>query len=100
MASTPAHRAAVERATRTLWQGLGIDVAVAIAAALLAWLPDADVLNGSAWLLLATVLLKTVLQAIAAYVMRLKVAPLREAPIVDGAHVITDSLGGGFSADQ
>jgi hypothetical protein len=76
--STGEHAAANERATRTLWQGLGIDVLIAIAAALLTWLPSADVLDGAAWLLLGTVLVKTVLQAAAAYVMRLKLEPSRE----------------------
>lgn len=90
MASTPVKAAAAERASRTLWQGLAIDVLVAVAAALLAWLPEADVLDGAAWLVLGTVLIKTVLQAAAAYVMRLKLAPAREAVYVDGAHVITD----------
>lgn len=70
--------AATERATRTALQGIAIDVAVAIAVALLAWLPDADLSSRAAWLILGTTLAKTVLTAVASYVMRLKVAPSEE----------------------
>lgn len=82
--------AAVERGLRTLWQGLGLDVAVAVAVALLAWLPSADVSSGAAWSLLGLSLLKTVLTAVASYVLRLKRPPTTEAELVDGAYVITD----------
>lgn len=81
--------AAVERGRRSLWQGLAIDLAVAVAVTLLAWLPDADLTSGEAWLILGVAVAKSVLTAAASYVMRLKVAPLEEAPIVNGAHVIT-----------
>lgn len=94
MASTQVKAAATERATRTLWQGLGIDVAIAVAAALLAWLPDADVLDGAAWLILGTILIKTVLQAVASYVMRLKLAPreetIRPAQLHGDAYQVTN----------
>jgi hypothetical protein len=63
---------AKNRATRSFYQGFGIDIAVAVAMALLAWLPDADVSKKEAWLILGTSLVKTVRQAGAAYVMRLK----------------------------
>jgi len=82
--------AATERGKRALWQGLAIDVATAAAAALLLWLPDADLASRDAWIVLATGLARTVLAAVASYVMRLKVAPAREAELVDGAYVITD----------
>ena len=91
--STPAqatHAAATERGRRTLWQGLGIDVAVAVAMVLLMWLPDADLSSANAWLILATTVAKSVLTALASYVMRLKVAPAQEAELVDGSYVITD----------
>lgn len=79
--------AAQERAVRSFLTGLGLDVVVAVAAALLAWLPAADVSQGTAWLILATTLIKTVLQALASYVLRLKLAPATE---VDGAFQITE----------
>jgi len=60
------------RASRALYQGLAIDVAVAVAAALLVWLPDADITTSEAWLVLGVALVKTVLQAAASYVMRAK----------------------------
>lgn len=66
---------AKQRAKRTLIQGIALDVAVAVAVALLAWLPDADLTNKQAWIILGTSLAKTVLTAVASYVMRLKVAP-------------------------
>ena len=66
---------ATDRARRTLFQGLAIDVAVAIAAALLVWLPDADISSSEAWIVLGTTLAKTVLTAVASFVMRLKVDP-------------------------
>jgi hypothetical protein len=60
------------RAFRSFLQGFGIDIAVAVCAALMVWLPDADVSKKEAWLVLGTSLVKTVLQAGAAYVMRAK----------------------------
>jgi hypothetical protein len=91
--TTPAQAtqaAAAERGRRTLWQGLALDVAVAIAVTLLAWLPAADVTAAAAWLILAASLVKSVLTALASYVMRLKVAPSQEAELIDGAYLITD----------
>jgi hypothetical protein len=86
--STPAptKAAAKERATRVFFTGLGIDLAVAVAAALLAWLPAADVSQRTAWFILATTLVKTVLSTVGSYVLRLKLAPATE---VDGAFQIT-----------
>lgn len=73
------------RALRTFVQGVGIDVLVAIAAVLLVWLPDADVSNKEAWLVLGTSVVKSVLTAIAAYVMRAKLdgSGLSPAPPAD-----------------
>lgn len=88
--TAPVKAAATERGVRTLVQGLGIDVAVAVAVVLLAWLPDANLTASEAWLALGVAVGKSVLTAVASYVMRLKAAPAREAAYVDGAHVITD----------
>ena len=66
---------AAQRAKRTFIQGIVLDVAVAVAVALLAWLPDADLTSKQAWIILGTSLAKTVLTAVASYVMRLKVRP-------------------------
>lgn len=102
--STPAqatHAAATERGRRTLWQGLALDVAIAIAMVLLVWLPDADVTSAEGWIILGTAVVKSVLTALASYVMRLKVAPAQEAELVDGAYLITDlDTGTGRLADE
>lgn len=79
MASAPVKAAATERGRRTLVQGLAIDVAIAVAVVLLAWLPDADLTAGEAWLALGVAVGKSVLTAVASYVMRLKVTPSTEA---------------------
>jgi hypothetical protein len=60
------------RALRSFVQGLGIDIATALAALLLVWLPDADLSSRDAWIVLATGAARTVLQSIASYVMRAK----------------------------
>lgn len=60
------------RALRSIVQGLAVDVLVAVATALLLWLPDADLSSREAWIVLGTALAKTVMQAVASYVMRLK----------------------------
>lgn len=73
---TPAARTdAANRGFRTFVQGVAIDVCVAIAAVLLLWLPDADLSSREAWIVLGTSVAKSVLTALASYVMRLKVAP-------------------------
>ena len=84
------HAAARERGLRTVAQGLGIDVAVAVAVLLLAWLPDADLSSREGWIIFGTAVAKSVLTAVASYVVRLKVDPTRESELVDGAYVITD----------
>lgn len=74
--TTPTVQAdARSRAKRTLLQGLIVDVLIAVAAALLAWLPDADLTSREALAAFGLVLIKTVLTAVASYVMRLRVAP-------------------------
>lgn len=75
MTTTATRVDATSRGWRTFVQGVAIDIAVAIGAVLLVWLPDADVSSKEAWLVLGTSVLKSVLQALAAYVMRLKIAP-------------------------
>lgn len=75
MPTTATQADAANRGYRTFLQGVAIDVAVAIAVALLAWLPDADLSSREAWIVLGTAVGKTVLTAVASYVMRLKVTP-------------------------
>lgn len=81
---------AKSRAVRTFIQGLLVDVAVAVAVALLAWLPDADLSTKAAWLILAATLAKSVLTAAASYVMRLKVTP--PAPVDEDGDVDLGTL--------
>lgn len=79
--TTPAvQQDARNRAFRTFAQGLGIDVAVGLATVLLIWLPEADISTRQAWTVLGITVAKTLLQTIAAYVMRLKVAPVNTDP--------------------
>ena len=78
MTTPTTQAAAAERGRRTLLQGIAIDVATAVAAALLLWLPDADLSSRDAWIVLGTAVAKTVLTAVASYLMRLKVAPSAE----------------------
>jgi hypothetical protein len=75
MASRATQADAANRGFRTLLQGVAIDLAVAIAVAVLAWIPDADLSSRAAWLILGSAVAKTVLTALASYVMRLKVTP-------------------------
>lgn len=89
MTSNPVKASALERAKRTLLTGVYLDVAVAVAAAILVWLPAADIATATAWAVLATSLVKTVLQAVASYVLRLRVTPVEEAPLISGAHLVT-----------
>lgn len=78
MTSTATTRDAAIRSRRTFVQGLAVDVCVAVAVTLLAWLPDADVATSTAWIILGTAVLKSVLTAVASYVARLKITPLDE----------------------
>ena len=78
--STPTQTDARNRAARTFAQGLGIDVAVGLVMVLLIWLPEADISTRQAWTALGVTVAKTLLQTVAAYVMRLKVAPVNTNP--------------------
>ena len=72
---------AKNRALRTFLQGLAIDLATALAALVLVWLPDADLSSRDAWLVLATGAARTVLGSIASYVMRLKLDATLPTPL-------------------
>jgi hypothetical protein len=76
--TAPVKAAARERATRTLLTGLGLDLLVAVAVVLGAWLPDADLSNRAAWGILGGTVAKSVLSALVSYVLRLKVRPSEE----------------------
>jgi len=82
--TAPVKAAATERGRRTLIQGLAIDLGVAVAVVLLAWLPDANLTSGEAWLAVGVAVAKSVLTALASYVMRLKVAPAEETAQAGG----------------
>ena len=56
------------RALRTLLQGLATDVLVALAAVLLAWLPDADITSREAWAVVGVNLAKTALTTAASWI--------------------------------
>ena len=58
------------RAQRTFWQNLGIDVAIAVLGTLVVALGDLDLSSGEAWTALAILLGKTALSAPISYVLR------------------------------
>lgn len=62
---------AKNRALRSFLQGLGIDVAVAVALVLLTVFKDADSWGAVQWTILSFTLFKTVVQSCASYVMRM-----------------------------
>lgn len=66
---------AQNRAIRTLIQGLAVDLAVAVAVTLLAWLPDADLSSREAWTVVGLAVAKSVLTAAASWVMRMQLDP-------------------------
>lgn len=63
---------ATDRSKRTLLQGVAVDALVAACAVLLVWLPDADITKREAWAVLAVSVTKSVLTAVASYVMRVR----------------------------
>lgn len=63
---------AVTRSKRTLIQGVAVDALVAACAVLLVWLPDADITKREAWVVLGVSVAKSVLTAVASYVMRIR----------------------------
>jgi hypothetical protein len=89
---------AKSRAARTFLTGLGWDVIIALATALLLWLPDADLTSKEAWLVLGTAVAKTVLTAAGSYVLRYKVTP--PAPVNPGDGLIDRPFGGGHRPSE
>lgn len=79
--SVAVQKDARERSLRSLLQGLGVDVVIAVILVLgtsigsLEWTP-------AYWQLLGATLAKTVVQAAASYVMRFYVTPKQSAPTV------------------
>jgi len=71
-----ATRDAQDRAGRTFWQGLAIDVVLAIAGTLVLALADSNfVWTAAYWGALGTLLLKTLLTSAASYFMRFWAPP-------------------------
>lgn len=64
-----------DRALRTLYTSLGVDLLVAGGAVLTDWASTADLTSGAAWTLLGLTLGKTALTALGSYLVRLRVAP-------------------------
>ena len=78
MSSTRTIADAKNRAGRTLWQGLGIDVGIAVLGALSLWIVTDDPFSKPALAGLAVLVVKSVLQAALAYVARIKITPATE----------------------
>ena len=69
---------ALDRAKRTITQGLVIDLAVALGLVLAAWVvevPDDALPSSAMWLALGVAVGKSFVQAFASWLMRLRVAP-------------------------
>lgn len=75
MATTTDRADARNRAARTFWQGLAVDVLVAVATIVTTWATEADLTSGEAWAGLGLLAGKTVLITGASYVARLKAPP-------------------------
>jgi flagellar motor component MotA len=70
---------AKSRSWRTFVQGLAIDLVAALVA-VLAMLADLDPFAKETWILLGALFVKTLIQTVAAYVMRLRVTPTIHTP--------------------
>lgn len=85
MASTQLKRDAINRMVRTLYQGVGIDILVGIGIALASWVGKDNFLTAEAGLVLVYSVIKSAVQAIASYLMRLKLdsskVPTPEPPV-------------------
>ena len=77
MASLQLVKDAQNRGIRTFLQGLAIDIAVAIAVFITVLLADVDALDDLKWAVIAFSLARTVVQTVAAYVMRRFLDPSR-----------------------
>lgn len=66
---------ALERALRTLWQGVGVDAAVAIGSGTLILVQDLPVDSGLFWGSVGVLVVKSIVTAAASYLVRLKLAP-------------------------
>jgi hypothetical protein len=69
------HADAVNRGLRTLWTGFGVDAATAIGAGVLLLVNEVDVNSELFWTSAGVLVLKSVVTALASYLVRLKVAP-------------------------
>jgi hypothetical protein len=70
---------AKSRSWRTFVQGLAIDLVAALVA-VLAMITDMDPFARETWILLGALFVKTLIQTVAAYVMRLRVTPTIHTP--------------------
>lgn len=66
---------ALDRALRTLWQGVGVDALVAIGAGGLVLLDGGDVMSPTFWGAMGILVAKSFLVSGASYLARLKIAP-------------------------
>jgi hypothetical protein len=66
---------ALERAARTLWQGIGIDALVTIGAGTLVLVQDGNILSPALWGTIGALVVKSFTMSAASYLARLKVAP-------------------------
>jgi hypothetical protein len=71
---------ALNRAWRTLYVAFGADAAVLIGAGLLELLDKADISTQTFWIGAGVLVVKSVLSALGAYLLRLKVAPKPTVP--------------------
>lgn len=66
---------ALNRASRTLWQGIGIDAGVAVGLGTAVLLETGDVTSPIFWGTLGVLVVKSVLTSVASYLTRLRSTP-------------------------
>lgn len=73
--ASPTRADAFNRAVRTLWTGFGVDAAATIGAGTLTLLNGGDVTSPIFWTAVGALAAKSIVTAIASYMVRLKFTP-------------------------
>ena len=75
----PAQVDALQRAARTLWQGIGVDAVATIGAGTIVLVNGGDVMSPIFWSGIAALVVKSVVMSAASYMSRLKLPPAGSA---------------------
>jgi len=79
---------AKSRSARTFFQGLAIDIFYALVALLLSVLHEGGVLNKVGWAILIALVIKTLIQTVISYIMRMKITPTAKDPEGQRVHLL------------